>query len=362
MSQVNPMSLCSERLDQAANIVLQGLKQGLFTAAVLHVSLAGVAALERAWGAAGDPEAPASAETLFDLASLTKPVVAAAALRLAQRGDLLLSQPLATWFPETGAVALGRVTLRQLALHVSGLPPWRPLYESGRDQESMLCAILRTPLEAAAGSRYAYSDLGYILLGEVVARTAGHPLSRAVHDLVLAPLRLDNTLYLPGPPQTGRCARTAHCPLRPGRQLVGEVHDANAHFLGGVAGHAGLFGSAGDMAAFAAAIAGFGARRLLGLPALRLARENQIDPSKGGQTVGWFAPPNPMLPAGDLFGARTFGHTGFTGGMILADPDTRVVVVLLTNRVISAFDSAQIIGLRRRVANAVAGAITEHPK
>jgi Beta-lactamase class C and other penicillin binding proteins len=138
------------------------------------------------------------------------------------------------------------------------------------------------------------------------------------------------------------------------------VHDENAHALGGVAGHAGLFGTAPDLAILATALTGKGedsGHRVVGLPALELIRRSQIPAEVGGHTIGWFAHPNPMLPRGDLFDQTTFGHTGFTGTMIACNPTTQVITVLLTNRVMSSADASGIVGVRRKVLNAIASSV-----
>jgi len=138
------------------------------------------------------------------------------------------------------------------------------------------------------------------------------------------------------------------------------VHDENALVFGGVSGHAGLFGTAADLALEASALVGTGeinGHRLLGMPTLRLVRTNQVDPAIGGHSIGWFTPPNGMLPRGDIFGDSLFGHTGFTGTMLVCDPPNQLVVVLLTNRVVNPKDNGGIARIRRRVLNIVASSI-----
>jgi CubicO group peptidase (beta-lactamase class C family) len=350
------------RLSVADAIVRAGVEDGTYPAAVLLVARRGQTAHVSAFGTIGTDGRPALPDTIFDLASLTKPCVAAALLTLVEDGRLSPAQTAQEWLPEADGTAVGKVTLRQLATHVSGLPPWKPLYEAGTGREAMLAEILRTPLRSPPGAKYAYSDLGYILLGEIVERAGGMALSDCLRVRVLEPMSMKDTGYLPDPSLRSRIAPTANCPMRPGRVLLGEAHDANAHYYGGVGGHAGLFGTAPDLAAFAVALCGdrqADGHRLLGLPALRQARANQLDPDVGGHSIGWFTPPNEMLPRGDLLSDAAFGHTGFTGTMVVCDLNYDLVLVLLTNRVMNPADNAGILRIRRRVVNAVASAVVQ---
>lgn len=349
-----------ERLAVADRHVREGLKAGVYGAAVLLVARGGRTAHRSAFGETA-PGCPATANTVFDLASLTKPVVATALLTLIEDGALFFHQTVEDLLPEAAGAPCGGLLVRDLATHVSGLPAWRPLHARGRGPRGILEAIYETPLQRGAGVRYEYSDLGYILLGAIAGRLAGEGgLAGLVERRVFAPLGMGSTGYLPAAERRRRIAPTAHCPMRPGETLVGEVHDANCHAAGGVTGHAGLFGTADDLARLGSALilgGTYRGRRLLGLPAVRRACASQIDPAVGGQTIGWFAAPNPMLPRGDLLGDSAFGHTGFTGTMVVCDPVLDLVLVLLTNRVRMPGDNGGIQRVRRRVCNAVASAV-----
>jgi len=351
--------LSPRRLALADDHVQRGHEEEVYTAAVLLVARGGRIAHQRAFGTLAPDGPPARTDSLFDLASLTKPHTAAAVLTLVEDGRVSLAGEVAEWIPETKGTPLASLTLRQLATHTSGLPAWRPLYRSG-NRQAMLAEILATPLQNPPGTRSVYSDLGYILLGEVVARASGMPLDQYLHSRILAPLGMKDTGFLPAPTRRSRIAATANSRNRPDQRIVGEVHDENAHAFGGVAGHAGLFGTAGDLAILASALATdgeIGGHRVFGLPTLRLIRTSQVEPGVGGHSIGWFTPPNPMLPRGDLLPDTTFGHTGFTGTMVVVEPASQLVVILLTNRVINPADGTGIARVRRRVLNAVASAI-----
>jgi CubicO group peptidase (beta-lactamase class C family) len=354
------VGLDARRLAVADGHIRAGQDEKVYPAAVLLVARHGQIAHHRAFGHLHDGGKPTRPDTIFDLASVTKPCVATGLLTLVEDGKVSLAQTVEDFLPEAKGTPIGPLTIRQLATHTTGLPPWKPLYKHGQGREAQLAEILRTPLRSPPGTHYAYSDLGYILLGEIVARAGGMNLDQYLHARLFAPLGMKDTGYLPAATRRSRIAPTANCPMRPDRTLIGEVHDANAHASGGVSGHAGLFGTAPDLALLATALAGKGEAnlyRVLGIPALRLAQTNQIAPDIGGHSIGWFTPPNGMLPRGDLLGDTAFGHTGFTGTMIVCDPVYDLVAILLTNRVMNPDDNGVILRVRRRVMNAVASAI-----
>jgi serine-type D-Ala-D-Ala carboxypeptidase len=347
------------RLAIAAQRVGDACRERVCTAAVLLAARHGVTVHLSAFGETASG-APAGADAVFDLASLTKPVAAAALLTLVEDGAVCLSAAVREWLPDAENGPLADVSIRHLATHTSGLPPWRALHDVEGGRPAMLSAILSAPLETPPGTRYAYSDLGYLLIGEIVERASGHPLEQYVRQRLLEPLRMSDTGYQPGAALRPRIAPTANCPVRPGATLVGEVHDANAFAYGGIAGHAGLFGTAPDLANLMAALspgAPSGTPRVLGPCSLRLARTSQIPAALGGQSIGWFTSPNPMLPRADLLGDTAFGHTGFTGTMVVCDPELGLTIILLTNRVVNPADNAAVARLRRCVVNAVASAV-----
>lgn len=354
--------LDEDRLRLAWRHVCEGGLRGVYGAAVLGVARHGAIAFLDAWGTlAPAAEASVTSESLFDLASITKPFVGAALLSMVEDGLLSLEDSLAQTLPDAAGCPAQDVKVCQLATHVSGLPHWRPLYRLASPADA-LRSVVNAPLFSPPGSRYVYSDLGYILLGQILARAAGAGLQEVLARRVFAPLGLTSLRYLPpGSVPPAGVVPTANCEWRPARTLQGEVHDANAWRLGGVAGHAGLFGTAADLLAFGSAMLGMevGGARLLGPAARRLAQSNQLDWRIGGHSIGWFTYPNRMLPRGDLLSVRAFGHTGFTGTMLVCDPEYGLVVVLLTNRVLLSQDSSGIKGVRRSVLNAVASAVRD---
>lgn len=350
------------RLEMAGNLVQQAVGNRVCTAAVLLVGHRNEVIYERAFGKTEENGTAITAETLFDLASLTKPVTATLLMTLVERGMIALSRPLSDYWPEMDKHEVGRISIRQLATHTSGLPSWLPLYQQANCLTGAIDLIANTPLESEPGGSYRYSDLGYILLGALIQRLTGETLDSLVKQKVGEPLCWKYTCYHP---QGGNSiAATGNCNARPNEKLCGIVHDANCWALGGVTGHAGLFGTAREMASLAFSLIPSSnqpkspdhRRNLLSPAAAQVCRESQIPNSIGGHSIGWFTADNDMLPAGDLMSRSAFGHTGFTGTMIVADLDRELVLVLLTNRVYFPGDNRAVSLLRRHVANVVSSA------
>ncbi|MDB5045425.1 MAG: beta-lactamase [Deinococcus sp.] len=278
---------------------------------------------------------PLQADFWWDLASLTKPLFTARAiLRAVEAGRLDLDDPLAAFLPDLAwmqATALKERTLRQLLTHTAGLPAWSPLYTWG-DAATIRARVLQEPWNLTEPGPVVYSDLGYILLGRVLERVYGQPL----RDFTL-----DNGLTFA--PDSAQSVATEHCLWRE-RTLRGETHDENAAALGGVSGHAGLFGTLEGILAQAEALLRGG---WLSLAAQTLA----VQPHAEGRTLA-FVQAQPGWSGGGLCSPHAFGHTGFTGTGLWVDPVRGAAWVLLTNRVHptrhSGFD---IQGLRRAVGN-----------
>jgi len=353
--------LDSRRLAMADQQVEIGVENGTYPAAVLLVARHGKIAHLRAFGTLGEGR-PTQNDSIFDLASVTKPHVATGLLTLVEDGKIVLGQTVEELLPQAKGTAFAPLTIRQLATHSAGLPAWKPLYKVTGSREAILADMFSTPLHRPSDTKYTYSDLGYITIGEIVSKVSGMPLDQYLHARLFAPLGMKDTGYLPAPTLRERIAPTANEPSRPNATMSGVVHDGNSHSLGGLAGHAGLFGTAQDLAILASALVGDGSikgNRVLGIPTLRLVRTSQIPPEIGGHSIGWFTYPNDMLPRGDIWGPTTFGHTGFTGTMIVCDPAYDIAVILLTNRVMNPADGTGMARVRRRVLNAVASAIVK---
>ncbi|WP_409364359.1 serine hydrolase [Burkholderia sp. Bp8991] len=283
---------------------------------------------------AGEHVEAMTADTVFDLASLTKPVATAVAvMQLAERGMLSLDAPAARYWPAFGAHGKAGITIRQLLAHVSGLPAGVSSSRALRSRAAVLADIVAMAPGAPAGTRVRYSDVNYVALGEIVERVSHRPLDAWCAAHVFAPLGMASTAFRPPAPLLARVAPTA---VRDGRLLRGSVHDPVAAALGGVAGNAGLFASADDLARFARMLLNGGA---LG-PARVLARRSvatletpaTLDAEGDLHTPGWAVGPPLVANRYRLPPVGALQHLGYTGTALWIDPVTRRFAVVLTSR------------------------------
>lgn len=346
--------------DLITNAMQSAVEERIFPGAVLLVRFRGQLVYQGAFGlAAVTPRfEPATLETMYDLASLTKPLATTtAALCLIQDGKLHLDDSLDIYFPELHGKEVGSATVFHLLHHSSGLPGWRPLYEDIAAQERRHHGFLgstaarkfaveylgREPLLYPRGTTSLYSDPGFILLGLMIERVAGLSLARFCRERIYQPLGIQRLLFMPNtgdqssvhgqdvPPDS--VASTEDDPWR-GRVLRGEVHDENAYALGGIAGHAGLFGTAAAvMTAADAWLSGYlGRSHFFHRDLVRrfVTRESNTPESSWG--LGWDTRSSPSS-SGQYLSVQSFGHLGFTGTSLWIDPCVELQVVLLSNRV-----------------------------
>jgi len=284
-------------------------------------------------------------DTLFDLASLTKPLATALAVfHLHQEGRLHVDQPVSELLPAFRESGKGRMTLRDLLTHESGLPAYRPYYltlhreEASKRKMHLRQMLALEPLEYPAGKASIYSDLGFMILEWVVESVSGASLDQYLESRVYARIRNPETggLFFPSsrkPDREASFAATEFCTWR-NRVLSGEVHDENAYVCGGVGGHAGLFGSAADvwrvLSGLLSDLKGDAPKRLFN----RKLLERVFSPSPvGGRALGFDTPSGENPSCGRSFSERTFGHLGFTGTSFWMDLHREITVILLTNRI-----------------------------
>jgi uncharacterized protein YbbC (DUF1343 family)/CubicO group peptidase (beta-lactamase class C family) len=314
---------------------------------------------------------PMTVDTIFDLASLTKTVATATSIMiLVERGKVSLPDPVALYIPEFGRFGKERVTVEQLLTHRAGLPPDNEIADYVGVTLDPLRLIYELRPSYDPGTRFVYSDVGYIVAAEIVRRVSGKPLDQFARDNIFAPLGMKDTMFLPAARESGARpltaalrARIAPTESREGRPMRGEVHDPRAYELGGVAGHAGLFSTAGDLAVFCQMILNRGSYggvhimapytvdRMLGAHSL---------PHSELRGIGWDINTSFSSNRGDLFPVGSVGHTGFTGTSMWIDPGSRTFVILLTNRV-HPDGKGDVTRLRSFVASIVAGSITTPP-
>lgn len=296
--------------------------------------------------------------TLWDMASLTKVVaLTSAMMQLVAAGRVDLDAPVQRYLPAWNGPHKELVTVRHLLTHSSGLPAWRPIYKEATDTASAMRLVYETPLDTLPGVRMVYSDLGAILLGEVVRAVTGQRLDAYVAAHVFGPLGMRDTRYLPPESERPRVAPTEIDPWRQ-RHLRGEVHDENAAALGGVSAHAGLFSTGDDLARLARTYLNGGTLdgvRVFDAATIRRFTTVQ-DSAFSNRALGWETPTG-NNSAGHVLTRPAFGHTGFTGTSIWIDPARDLFIVLLTNRVNPTRANLKISRVRQDLADAVAGTL-----
>lgn len=311
------------------------------------------------------------ADMIFDLASLTKPIATATAVMiLVERGELSLNEKVKTFVPDFAPFVdeQGRpaedARLWHLLTHTSGLPPYTDAAVAaeklGRPASTQALAsyIARLPKTNPPGAAFHYSCLGYITLAHIIKLVTGENLAEFAARNIFEPLGMRHTFFVPAPDMVERCVPTQ---VYDGRPLRGTVHDPLAALQGGISGNAGLFSTADDLALFCRMILNdgtLGDKRILG--PLAVDRMTEIYPAARpfGRGLGWDLDSAYASSRGDLFGPSSFGHTGYTGTSIWIDPETKTYLIFLTNRV-HPDDKGEIVTVRSRVANLVAGSIVK---
>ena len=288
-------------------------------------------------------------DTIYDLASLTKPLVTGMlSARRIELGELTLDSSVSHYLPEFDRTDKQMITVRELLTHTSGLPAWRPLYILAEDEpERAAGAIASLDLEYKPGTRVIYSDLGFIALGILLERLTGQRLAEMAQREIFEPLQLKQTYFNPELAlQTGiaacelgnvyekeMCVETGagDYPNSRRRLIWGEVHDGNAYFLGGAAGHAGLFSTADEVFQLAQQFIAESSK-LLTAPTCQLFRENMTDGLEEARSLAWQLAATKDSTAGADLPPDSFGHNGFTGTSVWIDAEHRRVFILLTNR------------------------------
>jgi CubicO group peptidase (beta-lactamase class C family) len=353
--------------EKVQQLMERAIARGCFPSACLLVTLRGQPLVHSAFGRSS------RLDTLYDLASLTK-VLATTAVTMQLVADrrLSLDAPVSRWVPEVKRAETRDLRLVHLLAHCSGLPAWLPLFRDpsvqaaspARRKGVIRRRVASTPLEAKVGRQTVYSDLGFILLEWVLERCGGQPLDELTRKRVLEPLGLSRMRFIRHNrrglvQRLGRrfaFAPTERCPWRR-RRLLAEVHDDNCHAMGGVAGHAGLFGTAHEVSLVAHEIAAAcrGGRSIFDRETVR--RFLRTRPRRqASRVLGWDTP-SPGGSTGRHFGRRTVGHLGFTGTSLWIDLSRALIVVLLTNRVYNGREPNPMIAFRPRLHDAVVRAV-----
>lgn len=332
-------ALDGKRFRAAWSVLERRIADGVFPGAQVAIVRDGRLVASRGLGRTTyEADAPAvTTETVYDVASVTKvAATTTVAMVLADRGELELDAPVANYLPSFTGGGKAHVTIRHLLTHTSGLPAWAKLWAQAKGRDEAFAYIDGLSLASRPGTKVKYSDLGMITLGRVLERVGGAPLDVLARDLVFAPLGMTHTTFKPPAAWRPRIAPTEVGGDLSRGLIHGEVHDENAHVLGGVAGHAGVFSTAEDLATLAQAYLDGGIHRhhrLFAPATVDAWTTRQSVVAGSSRALGWDTPSAKGSLAGDRFSKRSFGHTGFTGTSIWVDRERRVAIVLLTNRV-----------------------------
>ena len=388
----NPMTLQAMDLRGEAQLrpafeeVEKAIADKAFPGATMAVGYRGKVSLHAFGKLSYDADSPATRiDTMYDLASLTKVVATTTLVEKLVEGDfpspLDLDAPIERYLPEwiDGPQGEGpnkvvvrnlkelsdwkdsrqiawrhKVTVRHLMTHTSGLPPFKEYWRTSTGKADSLRMIFAEPLEYEPGTKVEYSDLGIILMAEIVQRLTGKPLDELAHESIFGPLGMKNTMYRPPKNLWPEIAPTEVDNQLRHRLVQGEVHDENAYAIGGVSGHAGVFSTSPDLAAFCQMLLNGGVyahQRVLRRATIAEFTVPQAL-AQNTRTLGWVVPTEGSS-SGHYFSARSYGHTGFTGTTIWIDPDRQLFVVLLTNRVNPTRENHKIAEVRPAVHDAV---------
>ena len=361
------VGMSGDSLARIDSLIRKSIKGRAFPGAAVAIGRAGVLVKLDGYGYfTYDSEQPVTPQSRFDLASLTKVIATTtAAMQLYEQGRLDLDAPVSQYLPAFAQHGKAAITIRHLLTHTSGMPAFRPFYRMGiTTRQGVIDAVLGTDLEHEPGAKYVYSDFSMITLALVAEKITGQDFATYTREHVFEPLGMHDTGFLPtGQPDSAIVPTEVDTTFRH-RLIQGEVHDENAWLLEGVAGHAGLFSTAADLAKFAFMLTHDG--QVNGAPFLKEKTirlfTTPVDPDKHTRALGWDTKSlTGYSSAGQYFGPNSFGHTGFTGTSIWIDPDEKLFVILLTNRVYPSRENRGHITVRPQVANLAYQAIVGEP-
>jgi len=364
---VQPMDVRGDaQLQPAFEVIEKAIADKAFPGATLAVGYRGKVAVHAFGKLSYDAKAATAPHTMYDIASLTKVVATTTLVAKLAEGDFpvpldldaKIERYLPEWASGPNAEWRHKVTVRHLLTHTSGLPPFKEYWRTSKNKQDTLTKIFAEPLDYEPGTKEIYSDLGIILMAEIIERLTGRTLDDLAKSYIFSPLGMQDTMYRPPKKLWPQIAPTEIDNNLRHRLVQGEVHDENAFAIGGVSGHAGLFSTAPDLAAFCQMLLNGGVyahqRILRRATIVQFTTPQQL--SGGTRTLGW-AVPTEGGSSGHYFSAHSFGHTGFTGTSIWIDPDRQLFVVLLTNRVHPTRENLKIQQVRPALHDAVMQAL-----
>lgn len=352
-----------EVLQDAYTVLNQAIADSIFPGAQVAVIRDGILIASRGFGRqAYDPASPEiNTETIYDLASVTKvAATTVCAMQLWERKKLLLDVPVKSYLPKFRSGAKDSVTLRHLLTHSSGVHWWVDLWNKAGNKAEALDHIYDLPLDFTPGDSMIYSDLGLIMIGEILETITGKRIDRLAGDLIYKPMGMKSTMFTPPQALLPRIAPTEIGGSMNRGLIHGNVHDENAHFLDGTSTHAGLFSTAEDLAILAQMLLNGGIyqhRRFFSPSTVKYWTARQNLPESSTRALGWRTTDAEKSSAGDYFSKGSFGHTGFTGTSIWIDPNRQMAIILLTNRVHPTRERGGMYKVRRDFHNAAMKAL-----
>lgn len=297
--------------------------------------------------------------TIYDLASVSKVIATTTAAMICYDRKLFsIDDKVTKYIPEFGVNGKSQITIKNLLLHNSGLPAFKKYYEMNFNKEQIINDIYKTKLEYESATKTIYSDLGIIVLGKIIEKVTNKSLDQFCYDEIFAPLGMSNTFYNPQEIFKDRIAPTENDTFFRKRLLIGVVHDENAYLLGGVAGHAGLFSTANDLAKILQMLLQKGfyqGKQYIKKETVELFTKRQSTEST--RALGWDTKSEQGSSAGTLFSNLSYGHTGFTGPSVWIDPTKNIFVVFLCNRVYPTRENTKILEFRPKLHNEIIRAI-----
>jgi CubicO group peptidase (beta-lactamase class C family) len=356
------LGISPERLARLDDVIEASISAEEIPGAVVLVARRGKTVYRKAFGLRSkEPDVePMTIDSIFDIASLTKVIATATSIMiLVEEGKIALNEPVSDFIPKFARRGKEKVTLLHLLTHHSGLRPDLDLDPKWKGYDKAIDLACRERLVADPGEQFIYSDINYVLLGEVVHRVSGMSLDQFAAERIFKPLGMVDTSFLPSPTDRQRLVPTI---LRDGEMLRGKVHDPTAARMGGVAGNAGVFSTVDDIAIWAQMLLNEGSYRgvriLSPLGALKMSTPQEPRSSPDWRGAGFDIETRFSTVRGDLFPAGSFGHSGYTGTSVWLDPFTETTVILFTSR-LHPNGEGDVVALRSKVASVVAASLMD---
>jgi len=352
-------TLDKKQLNNIESVVNAAIKNNELPGAVVLIGHNDQIVYEKAFGnRCLEPIELMTTDTIFDIASLTKIFTATAVVQLAERGLIRINTLVSTYIPEFGKNNKEKITLEQLLIHSSGFIADNPVQDYAQGYEKAFENIYNLSPLHEPGTQFIYSDVGYIVLGELIQRISGKTLQEFMRENIFEKLGMHETIFNP---QEYLFPRVAPTEYRNNILIRGQVHDPRAHLLDGIAGHAGLFSTARDLAKFCYLFLDKNldnkqdSHVLSNLSIQRMTKAHVITPTQS-RGLGWDIDTQFSSYRGDFFPLGTFGHTGFTGTSIMIDPVSKIFIIILSNRV-HPHGKGNVVHLRAKIANIIASTI-----